>query len=134
MKLTNVLTLLGLISITLLPACDSATDPPFPGGIRIITQEAIEGVSNSATRVPQVFYSGNTIGVPGPQSNDGLTSIQGFTGSRGLADNPDAMDDVQWQFTIAWYATFPACGETFPTYYINPGGATITNTCYVFSA
>jgi hypothetical protein len=134
MKLRSSLVIISAASsMAFLAGCNQA-DPKFPGGIRVISEESIEGISNSATRVAGVFYTGNSIGIPGPNTNDGSPSINGFTRSRGLADNPDAEDDVQWQITAGWYVVIPECGEPMTSAYVPAGGTTFLTTCYVFSA
>lgn len=117
----------GCLTIT---ACNN-TPPPFEAGLRLVTEEGIEGLTNTTVPLPGVYVSGNTTSTPGPGSTGNVDNFRGITGSLGIYDLSAAATDVYWQELFNFQDAMPQCGEASQSQYVPPVGGVATEVCYV---
>jgi hypothetical protein len=104
------------------------TSPPaFKGGIRVVSTEAIEGISNSSFPVTNVLDYGNAAN---GGDNNGQQSFEVVTGAFGIDDHLGVALATNWTVTVNYVAVMPACGQASYAAFVPDSGAVFTGVCY----
>ena len=102
-------------------------------GVTIWTTESAMGIPNSQFGVPGVLFDLELSGSPGPNSQEWLQFLHGFTGPNGQYPWPTAVTDAYWIGFADFTLQLPNCGVTqYFTNYVPPSGALINYDCAVF--
>jgi|tagenome__1003787_1003787.scaffolds.fasta_scaffold20368899_2 hypothetical protein len=84
--------------------------PPHPGGIRIETQEGLEGIAVGGVPIGNVPNSGFLNQILGPGTGF-ATDFAGPTNANGIRDWPLARTNATWTFSVTYTTVIPRCGS-----------------------
>lgn len=105
--------------------------PPFPGGIRVQTKEALNGFSASAIPVGNVPNSGILTKILGPGSGQ-QDSFAGPTNPNGFRDWPLVRTNATWTFSVSYTTVIPICGgKTMPGIFVPSTGISWVWICFI---
>jgi hypothetical protein len=132
----STLVILSLLAISVVVASDCkgpaprSPRSPFVRGIRIHQDENITQLS--PIPLPRCPGRGTWLGqVGGPSPNSGnIALFQGFTDQYGDLDNPDALDNANWE-VFSGPATSPPCPRATVQRFVPPGGAVFNFICHL---
>lgn len=134
LRLTKILLVLCLLMLTSAFRCTFNDDylyPAFPGGIRIQTQEKLQGLLVGGVPVPNVPNSGSLTAILGPGTGS-QDSFAGPTNALGIRDWPLARTNATWSFSVTYTTVIPVCGGAlYPGIFVPSTGMWWVWTCYL---
>lgn len=133
-RLKVALSLVLAVSVVVfIIGCPGGT-PSFPGGIRVLSFEAIIGIPGSAFPLPNVGCAGDIPpgGILGPGPGSAVT-FSGNTGALAFADFPFCRLNANWEISASFLTSaIPGCGTTRNTFYAPSTGLEVSAICLVF--
>ena len=124
----------GIAAIAIVTLCLAGCNraPAFTGGIRMVSLEAISGITNSQMPIPGILVDGY-VESPVPYAGGNLGSFEGLTGAYGIYDSPNAYVGATWYLQFTFSNVIPECNvPTGGQVQVSPSGTIEFGTCYVF--
>jgi hypothetical protein len=120
------LSMAGLILVTMfMGPCPL---PPFSGGIRMVTYEALEDSRSAKLPVAGVIDTGSVFQILGSGTGSDENFI-GFTESDGVDDHPNALTNADWSVSFDFRLSIPVCGTGSQTGFVPIAGAEFDEKC-----